>query len=242
MSTLQIRKLESGTFKHVDSIDGEFFLGRFSFKQELTKAFLVEAYGAKRREYGIADISVFDYLGTEETFTNFTDLINRLTELGYTGIDINPVYPVLNFLSNDSADYTNATLPLAGTEVAILNDGTNWVKITWNNIVTSLSSVFQVIEKLVTNATVTGTYNVDWTNDVWDLTLTGNTTLSESNLPATGKTKTITLNISGNHTLTYPADWTDFITGAYSGTAALNTITIQYFGTGKYKVLIVQPT
>lgn len=96
-------------------------------------------------------------------------------------------------------------------------------------------------EVLVTNASVTGTYNIDWTNDVWDLTLTGNTTLTESNLPASGKTKTITLNISGNHTLTYPAGWTSKITGAYRGTATLNTITIQYYGSGKYKVLIVQP-
>lgn len=144
-------------------------------------------------------------------------------------------------LSNDETAYSNATLPLSGTEVVLLNDGTNWVKITWNNIISSLSSVFQVIEKLVTNATVTGSYAIDWTNDVWDLTLTGNTTLTETNLPASGTTKTITLNISGNHTLTYPAGWTSKITGAYSGTATLNTITIQYYGVGKYKVLIVQP-
>lgn len=232
MSTLQIRKLESGTFKHVDSIDGDFFLGRFNYKNELGKAFLVEAYGAKRREYVIGDISVYDYLGSEELFTNFTDLNNRLTELGYTGIDISPIYPALNFLSNDETTYTAATLPLAGTELALVYQGGAFKKVAVSELKT---------EKLVTNAAVTGSYAVDWANDVWDLTLTGNTTLTESNLPASGKTKTITLNIVGNFTLTYPADWTDFITGAYSGTATLNTITIQYFGTGKYKVLIVQP-
>lgn len=161
----------------------------------------------------------------------------RIIRKGLNIIDITGAY-----LSDDPTTYTNATLPLTGTEVAVLNDGVNWVKITWNNIISSLSSVFQVIEKLVTNPTVTGTYNIDWTNDVWDLTLTGNTTLTESNLPASGKTKTITLNISGNHTLTYPAGWTSKITGSYSGTATLNTITIQYYGSGKYKVLIVQPS
>ena len=97
-------------------------------------------------------------------------------------------------------------------------------------------------EILITSPTVTGTYAIDWINDVWDLTLTGNTTLTESNAPASGTTKTITLNVSGNFTLTYPAGWTSKITGAYSGTATLNTITIQYYGVGKYKVLIVQPT
>ena len=98
-------------------------------------------------------------------------------------------------------------------------------------------------EILITNASVMGTYNIDWSaGNVWDLTLTGNTTLTETNLPDTGKTKTITLEVSGNYTLTYLAGWTSKITGAYSGTATLNTITIQYYGVGKYKVLIVQPT
>ena len=97
-------------------------------------------------------------------------------------------------------------------------------------------------EILITNATVTGTYNIDYSaGDVWDLTLTGNTTLTESNAPSSGKTKTITLEVSGNFTLSYPSSWTSGITGAYSGTATLNTITIQTFGS-KRKVLIVQPT
>jgi len=196
MSILQIIKLESGAFEHVDSIDGNFFLGRFNFKQEFNKAFLVEAYGAKRREYGktlgVIDIEVYDYLGSVETFTNWTDLENRLTNLGYTGIETNGIIPIVQ-------------------------------------------------EILITNASVTGSYNIDWKNDVWDLTLTGNTTLTESNLPAIGKTKTISLNVSGNFTLSYPSDWTDFISGVYDGVASLNTITIQYFGTGKYKVVIIQP-
>jgi len=102
MSTLQIRKLESGTFKHIDSIDSSFFLGKFNFKQELNKAFLVEAYGAKRREYEINDISVYDYLGAEELFTNFDDLENRLTDLGYTGIETNGIIPTAaGYISSD---------------------------------------------------------------------------------------------------------------------------------------------
>ena len=156
MSTLEIRKLQSGAFKHVDSIDGEFFLGRFSFKNEFNIAFLVEAYGAKRRTYSIGDIAVYNYLGTVENFTNFTDLINRLVALNYTGIDTNNI--INGFLSDDPTTYTSATLPLTGTEVAILNDGVNWVKITWNNIISSLSSVFQTILVSGTNIkTINGT-------------------------------------------------------------------------------------
>ena len=74
MSTLQIRKLQSGAFKHVDSIDGDFFLGRFNFKQEFNKAFLVEAYGAKRRQYSITEIEVIystDENGSGVTIENW---------------------------------------------------------------------------------------------------------------------------------------------------------------------------
>lgn len=97
-------------------------------------------------------------------------------------------------------------------------------------------------EVLITNASVSGTYNIDWSaGDVWNLTLTGNTTLTESNLPASGLTKTINLQIVGNFTISYPTDWTDFISGSYVGAATLNTLTCQYFGATKYKVQIVQP-
>lgn len=104
MSTLQIHKMQSGSFYHIDSIDGRFSLGRFSFKEEFNKAFLVEAYGAKRREYVIENISVYDYLGTAETFTNWTDLENRLTELGYTGIDTNGIIPTASSYVSSDAD------------------------------------------------------------------------------------------------------------------------------------------
>lgn len=107
MSTLQIKKLQSGGFVHIDSIDGIFFLGRFSFKQEFNKAFLVEAYGAKRREYTIDKIQVYDFGGSVETFTNFTDLENRLVELNYTGIDTNGMIPNFTPSDYDLSQFTN---------------------------------------------------------------------------------------------------------------------------------------
>jgi len=107
MSILKIIQLESGTFKHNDSIDGDFFLGRFSFKQELNVAFLVEAYGAKKREYTINDIEVYAFGGTAELFTNWTDLENRLTELGYTGIETNGIIPAFIPSDYDLSEFTN---------------------------------------------------------------------------------------------------------------------------------------
>ena len=70
---------------------------------------------------------------------------------------------------------------------------------------------------LVTNATVTGTYNLDFSKDTYELTLTGNTTLTVSNLPS-GQTKTISVYITGNFSLAYPTGFTSRMVGTYNGT------------------------
>ena len=183
------------------------------------------------------DIILKHLVGTEDIFFTFkeeTDLVFPNGEFleffnGGSNVFVN-VFRSWKDISNKLDKVTTSDVE----KVYIKNaDGTQGMK-----PVSELLS-----EILITNATVTGTYNIDYSaGDVWDLTLTGNTTLTESNAPASGFTKTITLEVSGNYTLTYPAGWTSKITGAYSGTATLNTITIQYYGTGKYKVLIVQPT
>lgn len=140
-------------------------------------------------------------------------------------------------LDKDVLLYSNATLPLSDTDNLLVNQGGVWKIVDKSEVANVL-----VPEILITNASVSGTYNIDWSaGDVWNLTLTGNTTLTESNLPASGTTKTINLQIVGNYTLAYPTDWNDFITGSFIGAATLNTLTCQYFGATKYKVQIIQP-
>lgn len=97
-------------------------------------------------------------------------------------------------------------------------------------------------DKLISNSGVTGNYNIDYNNETWDLKLIGNTILTESNLPTVGKTKVISLYITGNFSLTYPSGWTNFITGSYSGTASINKIIVEYISSGRYNVTIIQPT
>lgn len=94
---------------------------------------------------------------------------------------------------------------------------------------------------LVENAAVTGTYDLDYNNDTWLLTLTGVTTFTESNLPTSGtNTKTISLYVTGDFALTFPANWSDDIIGTYDGTV-MNQIIVEYIKSGEYFVTINQP-
>ena len=95
-------------------------------------------------------------------------------------------------------------------------------------------------EIYIQNISVSGGYTVDFNVDTHRLTLIGNTTFSEINLPALGFSKTITLHINGNFGVVFPASWTQYISGAYNGTAPLNTIVIETIGTER-KVQISQP-
>jgi len=59
-----------------------------------------------------------------------------------------------------------------------------------------------------TDASVSGAKSLDWeVYKVFEYTLTGNTTLSDLNLPTGTDTKVIELIIDGNYTLTLPAYW-----------------------------------
>jgi len=106
----------------------------------------------------------------------------------------------------------------------------------------SIASVSETEDRLEENATTTGTYNLDYAlYECWNLTLTGATTLTETNLPTSGtNSKVILLNVTGNFALTYPANWSTNIIGTYDGTVT-NTIAIWYVKSAIYKVQISQP-
>ncbi len=105
---------------------------------------------------------------------------------------------------------------------------------------TKATSEFGGGEIYIQNISVSGGYTVDFNVNTHRLTLTGNTTFSEINLPPVGFSKTITLHINGNFGVIFPASWTQYISGAYNGTAPLNTIVIETIGTER-KVQISQP-
>jgi hypothetical protein len=106
----------------------------------------------------------------------------------------------------------------------VLTSGTNIKTVSGTSLLGSGDLV-----SLVTNSTVTGTYNLDFSKDTFELILTGNTTFSVSNLP-TGTTKVISVYVTGNYAITYPSGFTTRILGAYDGTKN-NQIIIEYRGT-----------
>lgn len=82
----------------------------------------------------------------------------------------------------------------------------------------------------VTATGVTGTYNLNYdTADTYDLTLTGATTLTETNAPATNTSQTLFIFATGGD-ITLPTTGTNFVTGTYDG-AENNWIVIKYFNT-----------
>lgn len=87
---------------------------------------------------------------------------------------------------------------------------------------------------------LTGTHNIDWNIETHDLTLTGNLTLTESNVPGTNKTKVLTIYAIGDFTITFPANWETYKTGTYDG-KVLNQIVIERLKSGKYWLTINKP-
>jgi hypothetical protein len=105
-------------------------------------------------------------------------------------------------------------------------------------VLTVAETKTELTDRLLENATVTGSFDLDYVAyDIWNITLTGATTLTESNLIL----KTILIRCTGDFALTYPANWSTDITGVYDGTVQ-NLIVIQYFKVGVYKVQIIQPS
>ncbi|MFK5981454.1 MAG: hypothetical protein QM499_00955 [Flavobacteriaceae bacterium] len=107
-----------------------------------------------------------------------------------------------------------------------------------NKALFSDGSVGKVKGKFQEVASVTGNYAIDYDTDDEDLTLTGATTFTESNIPTATQSVVATRYVTGNFGLTFPATWTTII-GTYDGTV-LNQIVIHRKGNGTAWVTITQ--
>lgn len=85
---------------------------------------------------------------------------------------------------------------------------------------------------------INGTYNIDWNEySNWDLTLTGNTTILETNIPIASKEKTITIYVVGDFALTLPTEWVVKNGGVYDGVNG-SQIVVQSWNNGQYYTVI----
>ena len=138
--------------------------------------------------------------------------------------------------------YNNSAQSISS--VSGTNTGDNAVNTLYSGLVSATTANVKAINDRVLEPTVAaGAYAIDYSlAETWFLAITEATALTELNLPSAGESKVITIHISGNFALTYPAGWDTNITGAYAAGAGLTTITVEYVATAVpfYKVLIVQ--
>ena len=123
------------------------------------------------------------------------------------------------------------SLPLSGTEeIPIVQNGET-KKV--------LSSEFLSSEDNNSlTQSISGTFNIDWdAYSNWDLTITGNTTLTQTNIPITGKEKPITIYVVGDFALTLPTEWVVKNGGAYNGVNG-SQIVVQSWNNGQYYTVI----
>ena len=82
---LEIRKESQKVWLHVPTDGDEFIFSKFYCKAVGQKFRVVEFGGSIKKEYPISEVSVYDIGGTQETFLNAKELMQRLEALGYTG-------------------------------------------------------------------------------------------------------------------------------------------------------------
>lgn len=89
-----------------------------------------------------------------------------------------------------------------------------------------------------TETLASGIYNVDWSKEGnHDITLTQNTTITQSNIPGVNISKTITIYVKGDFALTLPTQWVIKNGGTYDGIKG-SQIVIQSWDNGKYYTAI----
>ena len=165
------------------------------------------------------------------TLSNQTDLALQQTAQD-DAIALNTAKATFPEAPNDGTQYARKDLGweavAGGGAVDSVNTKTGVVVLTPDDIP----------RRTLTDATVTGTQDLDY--DLYEsfiFTLTGNVTLTESNV----YDKIFTMSVTGDFAITYPSGWSTFVSGVYDGTVQ-NTFTVWRISAGVYKVQISQPS
>ena len=117
----------------------------------------------------------------------------------------------------------SATLPLATADIKVIVQGgvTNQISVGEDKLNRSIT------------ASVTTTYQIDWNAaESWDLTMTGNTIFTQTNIPPANTEKTIVINLIGVFSPTDIVAW-GIIGAAYDGTNG-SQIVVSSWNNGQY--------
>lgn len=192
--------------------------------------------------YKISNTNCFGFAATGILFKKDVDTIfgNRL----FLNINVDlPTGAILadfqasNFTSNELFQVNSSIAKLNGvidedsTSALIPNISANDAKALF---VGNIGLYNSADERYVEDAAVVVAYNFNWLKDTYFLTMTGNTTFTQSNLPASGKnSEEIKIYLAGNYVPTFPAGWTDNLVGTYKGDE-INEITVKFVKTAVY--------
>ena len=129
------------------------------------------------------------------------------------------------------SELNGVSLPLTGTEEIPIVQGGETKKV--------LSSEFLGSEDNNSlTQSINGTFNIDWNEySNWSFEITGNTTITQTNTPTTGKEKTITIYVVGDFALTLPTQWVVKNFGIYDGVNG-SQIVVQSWNNGQYYTVI----
>jgi len=121
------------------------------------------------------------------------------------------------------------SLPLLGTEeIPIVQNGET-KKVNSSEFLSDNDSLTQ---------SISGTFNINFNAySNWELTLTGNTTLTFTNESIADKEKTITIYVIGDFALTLPTEWVIKNGGEYDGVNG-SQIVVQSWDNGNFYTVI----
>ncbi len=153
-----------------------------------------------------------------------TAIVDNASTSVYAGNWFHEDYTDVSFSSEVNASDAKTT-PVDADLFGILDSAASFItkKLSWANIKATLKTYFDTLyrgknDEIVT-ASISGTYNIDWSKGAYDLTVTGAVTLTESNLPPAGFEKELLIFETGNFAITYPsAAWSANKSGTRDGT------------------------
>ena len=172
--------------------------------------------------------------GTNLTFSNrfFIDMALDLP-VGAKLLD----FDAGNFLNDELLQINSTILKVDGVidynvaEDVIPNITANNPKCLWRS---NVGLPDTSLEKFINNDNVAGFYDISWLVDTYFITMTGDTTFTESDLPANLKnTQEITIYLQGDFEPTFPSDWYNNAVGTYKK-GEVNQITLKFIKSGIY--------